>query len=113
MLNTKKRDPLLLISLSPLILTLVITLTIFLLLNFLPTKLPLFYSLPWGDSQLATHQQFLIIPATITLITLLNLAISWQLHQSQIFFKKVLLFASLLVSFCLTITFIKILSIFI
>lgn len=78
----------------------------------LPPKLPLFYSLPWGDEQLANHQQFLIIPASIALIALLNLIISWQLHPSQVFFKKILLTSSLLNSFILTITFVKIFLIF-
>ncbi|OGE29475.1 hypothetical protein A2867_00710 [Candidatus Daviesbacteria bacterium RIFCSPHIGHO2_01_FULL_40_11] len=93
--------------LSPLILSLVITVIIATVLKFLPPRLPLFYSLPWGDGQLATHQQFLIIPASITLITLLNLVVSWQLHPSQYFFKKVLLTSSAIVSLILTITFIE------
>lgn len=76
--------------------------------KFLPAKLPLFYSLPWGQAQLATHQQFLIIPASISAIAILNLIISWQLHSSQSFFKRVLLLSSIIVSLILTITFIKI-----
>lgn len=87
--------------------------SILLFFRFLPPKLPLFYSLPWGDTQLTTHQQFFIIPASITLITLLNLIISWQLHLSQSFFKKVLLLSSLVTTLILTITFIKIVLIFI
>lgn len=101
------------INFLPLILSLLMTLTTIILIRFLPPKLPLFYSLPWGDGQLATHQQFFIIPASIALITLLNVVISWQLHSQQIFFKKVLLFSSLIVSLILTITFIKIVLIFI
>ncbi|OGE26858.1 hypothetical protein A3C26_03065 [Candidatus Daviesbacteria bacterium RIFCSPHIGHO2_02_FULL_39_12] len=79
----------------------------------LPPKLPLFYSLPWGDAQLASPQQLFIIPSVIILITLLNLTISRQLHYSQGFFKKVLLFYSLLTAIILTITFFKIVFIFI
>lgn len=94
--------------LSPLILSLVITLAIVTILRFLPARLPLFYSASWGDGQLATHQQFLIIPSSIILITLLNLIISWQLHPSQSFLKKVLLLSPLIISLILTVTFIKI-----
>jgi len=83
------------------------------LFKFLPPKLPLFYSVAWGNGQLATHQQFLIIPASISLITLLNLVISWQLHPSQSFFKKVLLISSIIVSVILVTTFIKIILMFI
>lgn len=96
------------IGLSALILSLSIALTIITALKFLPSKLPLFYSLPWGDEQLATHQQFLIIPASITLITILNLVISAQLHPSQSFFKKAVLSSSVVVSLILTIVFIKV-----
>ncbi|MBI2338347.1 hypothetical protein HYU95_04150 [Candidatus Daviesbacteria bacterium] len=103
----------LLIGLFPLALSLAVTLTIITVLKFLPSKLPLFYSLPWGEGQLATHQQFLIIPASIVLITPLNLIISWQLHPSQSFLKKVLLVSSAVASLILTIALIKIILMFI
>ena len=106
MLNSK-------IGLIPLLLSFSLALLTLGLINFLPPKLPLYYSLPWGDSQLVAYQQLLIIPASISLITLLNLLISWQLHPSQLFFKKILLIASLLISLVLTITFLKIILIFI
>jgi len=101
------------IILISLILGIFMATSILLFFRFLPPKLPLFYSLPWGDTQLTTHQQFFVIPASIILITLLNLIISWQLHLSQSFFKKVLLFSSLVATLILTITFIKIVLIFI
>ena len=96
------------IGVSPLILSLVLTLAILVILRSLPPRLPLFYSLPWGEGQLATHQQFLIIPISISAVTLLNLFISWQLHPSQSLFKKGLVLSSIIVSLILTVTFIKI-----
>lgn len=96
------------VGLSLLLLSLIIALTDLFVLKFLPATLPLFYSLPWGQAQLATHTQFLIIPASISAITILNLIISWQLHQSQSFFKKILLLSSIVVSLIFTITFVKI-----
>lgn len=96
------------IGLSVFILSLSITIFIVTALKFLPARLPLFYSLPWGNEQLATHQQFLIIPASISLIALLNLVISSQLHFTQSFFKKGLILSSIIVSLILTIAFIKI-----
>lgn len=101
------------INLLPLILSLLIITAIFTILPSLPAKLPLFYSLPWGGGQLTTHQQFLIIPAIIILITISNLAIFRYLHPSQSFFKKVLLFTPLIISLILMISFIKIISNFI
>lgn len=97
----------------PLLLALIITLFIAIFARILPPRLPLFYSLPWGDSQLVNIQQLLILPASIALITLFNLIISWQLHATQNLFKKILQFCSLLVSLILTITFLKIVLIFI
>lgn len=114
MFDTKQADPLYSwISLSLLGLSLLLTIIIFGVLKFLPQRLPLFYSLPWGDGQLATGHQLLIIPGIISLVTLLNLSFSWQLHPSQMFFKKILLFSSLIISIILIITFIKIILIFI
>lgn len=98
---------------SPLILSLILTAIILTVLRYLPPRLPLFYSLPWGDSQLADHRQFLIIPATISIVTLLNLIISWQLHHSQTFFKKALLSSSIIISLILITTFIKIVLMFV
>lgn len=96
----------------PLLLALIIALFIAIFARILPPRLPLFYSLPWGDSQLVNIQQLLILPASIALISLFNLIISWQLHTTQNLFKKILQFCSLLVSLILTITFVKIVLIF-
>lgn len=97
----------------PAVTSAVLILTVLLFFRFLPDKLPLFYSLPWGERQLATPEQFLIIPSIIILVTLVNLAVAKQLHQQQIFLKKALLLSSLIVTSILTITFIKIVFLFI
>lgn len=102
-----------LLSFIPLFLSLLMTLFILIFAKFLPPKLPLFYSLPWGEKQLVSRAQLLIIPATMTLVTLGNLIISWQLHHSQTLLKNILLISALLISLILTITFFKIVLIFI
>lgn len=81
--------------------------------RFLPERLPLFYSLPWGERQLASHLQFLIIPATAVLVTLINLTVKKQLHASQAFLKLALDLTSFIVTVILLITFLKIILIFI
>lgn len=91
---------------------LIFSIIILLFFRFLPPKLPLFYSLPWGDEQFGSHIQFLIIPGTIILITLLNLTVSSHLHEQQLFFKKILLIGTLVSIPILTITFVKIVFIF-
>lgn len=97
---------------APLILSAILILIILILLPTLPARLPLFYSLAWGEGQLGTHQQFLIIPAGIILIAILNFTISSQLHPAQVFFKRILYIASFVCSLILTITFTKIILMF-
>lgn len=93
---------------SVIVLSVILTIIIFTVFKSLPPKLPLFYSLPWGDVQLATQEQFLIIPVSISAVAILNLLIAGQLHSSQAFFKKALLTSSLVVTLIFIITFIKI-----
>jgi hypothetical protein len=101
------------LNIFPLIFATAVSLTIPFLFKFLPQKLPLFYSLQWGEKQLATHAQLFIIPAGIILITLLNILISLNLHSSQNFFKIILFCGSLVSTIILTIAFIKTVTIFI
>lgn len=79
----------------------------------LPYELPLFYSLPWGESQLATQIQFTILPSLSIAVTLTNLVILSQLHDSQKITKRILSSSSLVVSILLFISAIKIMFIFI
>lgn len=101
------------LNLSPFVLAIFLSILILFFPYFLPYRLPLFYSLPWGDAQMVSLRQFYIIPAIIILINLINIGLSWQLHQTQTFFKKVLLISSLVSSLILAITLIKIIFIFI
>lgn len=50
--------------------------------NLLPEKVPLFYSRPWGEEQLAAKEWLLLIPVLSLLIFLIN----WQL--GKLFLKK-------------------------
>jgi hypothetical protein len=81
--------------------------------QILPDKLPLFYSLPWGETQLVTKTQFVIVPALIVLITLINIIISWHLHHSQLVLKRIIYVTSSFISLLLLITSFKIIFIFI
>ncbi len=104
---------LLILGLQTLALSIVCAVTVLFLGKFLPSKLPLFYSLPWGERQLATQTQLLIIPAISACITLVNLTLFWQLHSSQFLFKRILIFSSLICSLVLLISLIKMIFIFI
>ena len=85
----------------------------FINLNRLPFQLPLFYSKPWGESQMVNLLQFTILPTTSVLFTLINYSISWYLHDSQILFKRVLALSSLIYAILIFITSVKIITIFI
>lgn len=101
------------IQILPLILSAVLAIVILFLRQTLPARMPLFYSLPWGEGQLASGVQFLIIPAILACISLINLMTTWQLHQNQVLFKQILSFTSLGIAGILTLTIIKIMLIFI
>lgn len=101
------------LSLPSIITSLILALVIFLFFKYLPTKMPLFYSLSWGEPQLVTHTQFYIIPASILLIALINLIILWKLPPIFNFFKKILIFSTIVTTIILTVTFVKVVLIYI
>lgn len=106
------KDKLLIFNLLSFILALLTAISILFLADKLPLRIPLFYSLSWGENQLALLPQFLIVPSVMVFITLVNLIIFWQLHDNQILFKQVLTISSLVTSIILVVTFIKIILIF-
>lgn len=81
--------------------------------NQLPSQIPLFYSLPWGQPQLASLAQLLILPFLSILFILLNTIFSWHLHQAQIALKRLFALSTLGVVIILSITTLKIIFIFI
>lgn len=81
--------------------------------NQLPPRIPLFYSLNWGESQLVSNGQIIILPLAAILIMLINLVISWHLHSSQIILKRLLTLSSFLITVMTFITMLKIIYLFI
>lgn len=92
---------------------LLITITYLALFRLLPAQLPLFYSHPWGDGQLANKQQFFILPAIIGLITLVNVTLAWQLHPSQLVLKRILLLSVPVADMIVLITAYQIVTLFV
>ena len=92
-----------------------LTILLLLILNLrsLPPQLPLYFSLPWGERQLGSLPEFAILPALIVLISLVNLLISWHLHSSQLVLRRILFAASLVLSFSILLTALKIIYTFI
>ena len=86
---------------------------IFLILNpTLPNTLPLFYSLPWGQSQLINKEQFYILPAFVVLVCLINSFIAYHLHETQIVLKRVIMLSIVFIDLLTLITALKIIWIF-
>lgn len=109
----KSSDKFLLVPLLvSLLITCLMVLLIIIFYNQLPPKLPLFYSLPWGETQLVAKQQFFLLPIILLLIILINTFIVSQLHHLQIVLKRLLMFSLIFVDLALLTTFFKILFIF-
>ncbi|MBI4040194.1 hypothetical protein HY389_02465, partial [Candidatus Daviesbacteria bacterium] len=87
----------------PLLVTLVtvilITFAYLIFYNQLPNKLPLFYSLPWGEKELVAKPQIFILPAVAALISLVNTGLAYQLHPAQIILKRILLLSIFFIDF--------------
>ncbi len=80
--------------------------------DLLPTQLPLFYSLPWGENQLVPISQIIILPALTIVVTLVNLLVSWHLHTSQQVLKRMLSLFSASLSLILTLAAVRIILLF-
>lgn len=65
--------------------------------RFLPAKLPLFYSRPWGEEQLANPLSLWLIPGLSLAIILINLACS-SLAKEEVLAKQILALASVIFS---------------
>lgn len=109
-----RQDPFFLLPISTTVIgAILITMTYLIFYKTISTKIPLFYSLAWGEAQLATKQQFLILPSALLLIGLINSAIAWNLHSSQHVLKRILMSSCIFIDLIFFVAAIKILSIYI
>ena len=74
---------------------LVLTLTFF---SRLPNKVPLFYSLPWGQDRLANSQMLFLLPGLCLIILLINTIFSIIFIKSEKFLSLCLNWGSVIVS---------------
>jgi hypothetical protein len=72
---------------------------LFLKLNNLPPQLPLYYSLPWGESQLAPASAIFLLPILSLTILLINQFIATFLYVSHRLCSLLLITISLVCSF--------------
>jgi len=71
---------------------------ILVLFSQIPEKVPLFYSLPWGNDRLAPGHMLFILPGLSLAILLVNIVISVFFIKSEKFLSLCLTWSSCLVS---------------
>ena len=74
----------------------------------LPSQVPLYYSLPWGETQLASASALFLLPTFSLVILLINNLFSISLATTNTLLSRLLIFASLAVSFFFLVTLVKI-----
>lgn len=78
--------------------------------NQLPKQVPLFYSLPFGEDQLASASQLFFIPIFSITIGLINTAISALFLHNKALLSRLLIIFSLIYSFLSLITLYQIIT---
>lgn len=90
-------------------------------LSKLPPQIPLWYSLPWGESQLAPKTSLFLLPVISMIFLIFNLLFPHFINlkdekeenpSKEIFLKESFVFVSLAVSFISLITIVKIVGLF-
>ncbi len=74
----------------------------------LPQQVPLYYSLPWGESQLVSASALFIIPTLSIVLFLVNHLFAIGYSKKNPLLSQLLIFTSLVVSFFFLITLVKI-----
>ena len=64
----------------------------------LPPQVPIWYSRPWGESQLTSPYWLLILPITSILLYAINVFISVAITSEYLIFTQMLFLSSLMVS---------------
>jgi len=75
----------------------------------LPPQVPIWYSRPWGASQLASPFWLLILPVASILLYAINYAISISITSEYLLFTQMLFLSSLIVSILSFVDLVKIL----
>ena len=97
------------IQLSLLILLFIIV-YLFLMLSRLPLQVPLFYSRPWGEEQLADRFFLFFLPGGLLLILFINWQLASLLWLKETLLAKILLWLNVLISLLTGVTLIKIIG---
>jgi len=83
-MSLEKISPNLLFSLS-LLISLAQALILFSIWRFLPPQVPLFYSQPWGNSQLVNPVYLILLPSISLGLLIINLFLSLSFFKKDLF----------------------------
>ncbi len=91
------------------LLSLFILILVFIIkINNLPPQIPLFYSLPWGENQLAETWMIFFIPLIMILFIFINNFIEKKFFFENDFIKKIFYYLNILIIVSFTFIFLKI-----
>lgn len=85
--------------------------TFLLRLSRLPPQIPLYYSQPWGESQLADSWMIFLLPIFLNLLFFINRYIFNRFYSDNIFIKNIFYYLNLSFIIGFTLIFIKIIFI--
>lgn len=74
----------------------------------LPPQVPLYYSLPWGESQLASASSLFILPTVSIVLLFINHLFSISLSKTSQLLSRFLIIISLIISFFSLVTLLRI-----
>ncbi|HEX8923171.1 MAG TPA: hypothetical protein VF828_00370 [Patescibacteria group bacterium] len=81
---------------------------IFFKFNDLPPQVPLYYSLPWGEKELANSASLFMLPVYSIIVFLVDSSLAAALLNKSVLFSRLLLISSLVFSLLSCITLFKI-----
>lgn len=81
---------------------------LFVFAHQLPSKVPLYYSLPWGEERLVTPLTLIILPGSASVMFVVNLVAMLWFSQKEPLLSKLLSVASVFVAFLSIYTLVRI-----
>jgi len=75
----------------------------------LPEQIPIFYSKPWGEAQIADVWYILILPIFMNLMFFVNNQIAKRFFSNQIIFQNIFFVANIVLIIGFTVVYMKIL----
>lgn len=79
-------------------------------LNHLPPQIPLFFSKPWGEDQLADTWMIVFLPLLLNLLYFVNGAFYKRFFSGNEFVKKIIDYTNIFLMITFTLIFIKIIT---